>query len=70
MSVNPPAILVFAANDPSGGAGIQADILALASMGCHPLPIITGITVQDSSRVEALLTDGCKMGRRSGALHS
>jgi hydroxymethylpyrimidine/phosphomethylpyrimidine kinase len=60
MSVNPPAILVFAANDPSGGAGIQADILALASMGCHPLPIITGITVQDSSRVEALLTMDAK----------
>jgi hydroxymethylpyrimidine/phosphomethylpyrimidine kinase len=60
MPANPPAILVFAANDPSGGAGIQADILALASMGCHPLPIITGITVQDSSRVEALLTMDAK----------
>jgi len=27
----PPAVLVFAASDPSGGAGIQADILTLAS---------------------------------------
>ena len=60
MPANPPAVLVFAANDPSGGAGIQADILALASMGCHPLPIITGITVQDSARVEALLTMDAK----------
>ncbi len=60
MPANPHAVLVFAANDPSGGAGIQADILTLASMGCHPLPIITGITVQDSSRVEALLTMDAK----------
>ena len=60
MPVNPYAVLVFAANDPSGGAGIQADILALASMGCHPLPIITGITVQDSSRVEAMMTMDAK----------
>lgn len=60
MAAPPPAVLVFAANDPSGGAGIQADILTLASIGCHPLPVITGITVQDSSRVEALLTMDAK----------
>ncbi len=55
MSETPPIVLVFAANDPSGGAGIQADILTLASMGCHPLPIITGITVQDTIGVEAIM---------------
>ena len=48
----PPAVLTFAATDPSGGAGIQADILTLASMGCHPLSVITAITVQDTSGVE------------------
>ena len=37
----PPIVLVFAANDPSGGAGMQADLLTLSSMGCHPLPVIT-----------------------------
>ncbi len=55
MGETPPIVLVFAANDPSGGAGIQADILTLASMGCHPLPIITGITVQDTIGVEAIM---------------
>ena len=50
----PPAVLSFAATDPSGGAGIQADILTLASMGCHPLSVITAITVQDTSGVEAI----------------
>ncbi len=50
----PPAVLTFAATDPSGGAGIQADILTLASMGCHPLSVITAITVQNTSGVEAI----------------
>src|SRR4029077_12036607 len=44
----PPLVLTFAASDPSGGAGVQADILTLASMGCHPLSVITAITVQDT----------------------
>jgi hydroxymethylpyrimidine/phosphomethylpyrimidine kinase len=51
----PPAVLTFAATDPSGGAGIQADILTLASMGCHPLSVITAITVQNTSGVEGIL---------------
>ena len=50
----PPLVLSFAASDPSGGAGIQADLLTLASMGCHPLSVITAITVQDTLGVEAL----------------
>ncbi|MFH2135986.1 MAG: bifunctional hydroxymethylpyrimidine kinase/phosphomethylpyrimidine kinase [Pseudomonadota bacterium] len=52
MSDIPPIVLTFAASDPSGGAGMQADILTIASMGCHPLSVITGITVQDTSGVE------------------
>src|SRR5258706_13423504 len=50
----PPIVLTFAASDPSGGAGIQADLLTLASMGCHPLTVITAITVQDTLGVEAV----------------
>ena len=50
----PPIVLTFAASDPSGGAGVQADILTLASMGCHPLSVITAITVQDTLGVEAV----------------
>lgn len=51
----PPIVLSFAANDPSGGAGLQADILTIASMGCHPLSIITAITVQDTAGVEDVM---------------
>lgn len=48
-------MLVFAATDPSGGAGIQADILTLSSMGCHPLSVVTAITIQDTMGVEDVL---------------
>src|SRR6266567_3643087 len=51
----PPIVLTFAASDASGGAGIQADVLTLASMGCHPLSVLTAITVQDTLGVEAVL---------------
>ncbi|MCK6390250.1 MAG: hydroxymethylpyrimidine/phosphomethylpyrimidine kinase [Azonexus sp.] len=47
----PPQVLIFAASDPTSGAGIQADILTLASLGCHPLTAITALTVQDTSGV-------------------
>jgi len=50
----PPIVLTFAASDPSGGAGMQADILTLASMGCHPLSVLTAITVQDTLGVEGI----------------
>jgi len=49
---SPAAILCFAATDPSGGAGLAADILAIAAMGGHALPVVTGVTVQDTLGVE------------------
>ncbi len=45
-----PAILCFAGLDPSGGAGLQADIEAIANCGGHALPIATCITVQNTCR--------------------
>ena len=48
----PPIVMTLAGSDPSGGAGIQADILTLASLGCHPLSVITALTVQDTRGVE------------------
>jgi len=51
----PPIVLSFSANDSSGGAGIQADTLTLASMGCHPLSVITAITVQDTVGVDDVM---------------
>ena len=51
---SPPIVLAFAAADPTGGAGVQADLLTLAAMGCHALSVITAITVQDTAGVENL----------------
>lgn len=50
----PPIVLTFAASDPTGGAGMQADLLTLAALGCHPLSVLTGLTVQDTSGVAHL----------------
>ncbi len=44
-------VLVFSGLDPSGGAGIQADIETLAKLQVHALPIITCLTVQDTRNV-------------------
>ena len=55
MSQSPPIVLTFAATDPSGGAGLQADILTLSSMGCHALSVVTAVTVQDTVGVEDVL---------------
>ena len=48
-------VLTFSATDPSGGAGMQADLLTLASIGCHPLSVVTGVTVQDTVGVDAVM---------------
>ena len=55
MPSPPPIVLTFAASDPTGGAGLQADLLTLASMGCHPLSVVTALTVQDTRGVEGML---------------
>jgi hydroxymethylpyrimidine/phosphomethylpyrimidine kinase len=53
MSSAPPIVLTFAGSDPTGGAGLQADVLTLASMGCHPVSVVTALTVQDTLGVAA-----------------
>lgn len=49
---NIPVVITFAGNDPTGGAGLLADIETLASMGCHAAPVITAVTVQDTQNVK------------------
>jgi hydroxymethylpyrimidine/phosphomethylpyrimidine kinase len=55
MASHPPFVLSFAASDPTGGAGVQADLLTLASLGCHPLSVLTALTAQDTQGVQAVL---------------
>jgi len=47
--------MTFSATDPTGGAGLQADILTISSLGCHPISIATGFTVQDTIGVNKLI---------------
>lgn len=51
QQTNVPVVMTFSGADATGGAGIQADIEALASMGCHTASVITALTVQDTQRV-------------------
>lgn len=54
MPSAPPVVLTFAASDPTGGAGLQADVLTIAALGCHPLSVLTAFTVQDTRGVSRL----------------
>lgn len=46
-----PLVLCASGHDPTGGAGIHADIEAIAGNGAHALSLITAHTVQDTQDV-------------------
>jgi len=57
---SPPVVLCISGHDPSGGAGIQADIEAIAAHHCHPVGVISCLTVQNTRgvhQVEPVATD-------------
>ncbi|MCL2712254.1 MAG: bifunctional hydroxymethylpyrimidine kinase/phosphomethylpyrimidine kinase [Methanomassiliicoccaceae archaeon] len=53
--------LSVAGSDPIGGAGIQADIKAMASLGVHPQTVITAITAQNTMSVTSIMPVPCNM---------
>ncbi|NOY62146.1 MAG: hydroxymethylpyrimidine/phosphomethylpyrimidine kinase [Gammaproteobacteria bacterium] len=48
-----PVVMTFSGCDSTGGAGVQADIESIASMGCHAAPVITAVTIQNTHSVSA-----------------
>ena len=44
-------VLVFNASDPSGAGGISADVLAIASVGAHALPVLSGAYARDTAQI-------------------
>ena len=49
-----PVVLAFSGHDPSGAAGVQADIEALAHTGCHCVSVITSLTVQNTAEFKSI----------------
>lgn len=47
----PACVLTFNASDPSGAGGLAADVTAIASVGAHPLPVVTGAYARDTAEV-------------------
>ncbi len=50
-----PLVLAIGGHDPSGGAGIQADIESLAANGCRALSVVTALTTQNTCGVRRVL---------------
>ena len=50
-ATNPACVLVFNANDPSGAGGLSADVAAMASVGAHALPVVTGTYARDTAEI-------------------
>ncbi|MCK4492617.1 MAG: hydroxymethylpyrimidine/phosphomethylpyrimidine kinase, partial [Methylococcales bacterium] len=55
MTQHYPIVLSFSGHDPSGGAGIQADIETLASHHCHSVSVITALTEQNTSNIQKII---------------
>lgn len=56
MRITPPVVMAFGGTDPTGGAGLPADILSIASLGCHPAPIVTAVTAQDTAGIKEFVS--------------
>lgn len=54
LAEHPPVVLVFSAHDPSGAAGIQADIESINRNGARCVSVLTATTTQNTSVFEAI----------------
>lgn len=49
-----PNILSIAGSDPSGGAGVQADLKTFAALDCYGMAALTALTAQNTNGVHAI----------------
>lgn len=50
-AINRPVVLTIAGFDPSGGAGVLADIKTMTAFGCYGVAAVTSVTFQNTRRV-------------------
>ena len=55
MSDSLPVVLCLSGHDPTGGAGLHADIETLSHLGLHACSVVTALTVQDTVNVRQVL---------------
>lgn len=48
---SPVCVMVFNASDPSGAGGLTADIATVASVGGHPVAVVTGAYIRDTAEI-------------------
>jgi hydroxymethylpyrimidine/phosphomethylpyrimidine kinase len=49
-----PTVLTIAGTDPSGGAGIQADLKTFSALGCYGMSVITALVAQNTCGVHSI----------------
>lgn len=54
MSARPPRVLAIAGTDPTGGAGIQADIKSISANGGYAMAVVTAVVAQNTRGVRAV----------------
>ncbi|MEM1228240.1 MAG: bifunctional hydroxymethylpyrimidine kinase/phosphomethylpyrimidine kinase [Planctomycetota bacterium] len=54
MNESPPIALTIAGSDPSGGAGLQADLKTFHTLGVYGASVVTLLTVQNTVGVQAV----------------
>lgn len=48
-------VLAIAGSDPTGGAGLQADLQVIRHLGCHGMGVLSALTIQDTTKVHSVL---------------
>jgi len=83
--MKPPRVLTIAGSDPSGGAGLQADLKTFHAFGCYGMAVVTALTAQNTvgvqdvhaipvefvdSQIASLVADCPPLATKVGMLHS
>ena len=53
-ATRPPRVLAVAGTDPTGGAGIQADLKSVAAHGGYGMAVVTALVAQNTHGVRAV----------------